>query len=195
MTVLHGSLTLFCVTCLAAPAIGSAQALITPTPLPVATPPPVRLFNETLVESSLSPVTIESANWWEPPTIGSDMPRWRIGYTVKLNTASGFALSAGVSGRKGDPFPLYRRKASRSAWPRKLNGSPGATGPVGREIRCHRALAKYSTTEHRRDRRSDCATYALDLPLGQVSDVTRPQIRGRDGLLIASRSSGIRAHP
>jgi hypothetical protein len=107
MTVLHGSLTLFCVTCLAAPAISSAHALITPTPLPVAPPPPVRLFNETLVESSLSPVTIKSANWWEPPAIGNDMPRWRIGYTVKLNTASGFALSAGLSGRKGDPFPLY----------------------------------------------------------------------------------------
>ena len=30
-----------------------------------------------------------------------------IGHTVKLNTAGGFSLSAGLFGRKGDPLPLY----------------------------------------------------------------------------------------
>jgi len=100
------SFTLLVVTCFTAPAIGSAQTLTIPTPLPDA-PPPIRLFKDTVPASSLSPLTIKSDNWWEPPAIGSDMPRWRIGYTVKVNTASGFALSAGLSGRTGDPFPLY----------------------------------------------------------------------------------------
>ena len=117
------SLTLLFVTCLAAPGIGSAQTVIASAPLP-APPPPLRLFNETVPESSGRSIeSIKSHSWWEPPARGSEIPRWTIGQTVAFNTAGGLALSAGFFGRRADPLPLFLSQGATRATQRAASNS------------------------------------------------------------------------
>ena len=119
------SLTLLFVTFLAVPAIGSAQTLIAPAPPADAPPPPLRLFKEAVPESSGRWFeSIKSPNWWEPPASGSEVPRWAIGHTVALRAAGGVALSAGFSGRRGDPLPLYLSEGTK-----QRPASSSITGP------------------------------------------------------------------
>ncbi len=101
------SLTLFLVTCLALPGIGSAQIVIDSVPLPAPPPPPLRLFRDTVPEPGGQPMQSKSDSWWEPPVNNSDVPRFTIGHTVSARTPAGIAVSAGFFGRRADPLPLF----------------------------------------------------------------------------------------
>jgi hypothetical protein len=127
------SLTLLFVTCLAAPGIASAQIDIPPVPVP-APPPPLRLFKEAVPEPSSRPIeAIKSSSWWEAPARGNEIPRWAIGQTVTFNPASGFALSAGVFGRRGDPLPLFLSQGVTRATERAVSNS--VTDPANYRLR------------------------------------------------------------
>ncbi len=126
-SLVHRSLTLLFVTCLAAPGIASAQtdiaSDIASVPVPAA-PPPLRLFTDTVPESSgRSLETVKSSSFWEAPARGNEVPRWTIGQTVTLNTAGGFALSAGFFGRRADPLPLFLSQGATSATQRAATNS------------------------------------------------------------------------
>lgn len=100
-------LALLAVAHLAAPELASAQTVVAPDPQPVP-PPPLQLFKEKVPEHGERPIeSIKSSSWWEPPRSGSDIPRSAIGQTVVFHASGGFALSAGVFGRRGDPLPLF----------------------------------------------------------------------------------------
>jgi hypothetical protein len=85
----------------------------------------------------------KSGDFWKPPVSGSELPRWTVGRTVTLNGPRGLALSAGISGRRGDPMPLYlSQPALTQNLPGGLITGPGAyrtqwdvtfgaTAPVG----------------------------------------------------------------
>ena len=110
MTV-QNSAKLFVVACLAIPASVSAQTVVPPAP-PLETPSAFRLFKEVPLEPKREWIeSIKSPNWWEPPASGSDIPRWKIGHTVRVNVPGGVGLSAGLFGRRGDPLPLYLSEA------------------------------------------------------------------------------------
>jgi len=99
--------TLLVVACLAIPEIGRAQIAVAPAPQPE-TPSTFRLFKDVPLEPKRDWIgSIKSSNWWEPPASGSEVPRWAIGHTVRMKTAGGVGLSAGLFGRRGDPLPLY----------------------------------------------------------------------------------------
>jgi hypothetical protein len=104
---MHRSLTLLFVTCLAAAGIASAQTDLASAPVP-APPPPLRLFNDTLPESSGRSITsIKSSSWWEAPARNNEIPRFTIGHTVSFKTPGGLEWSAGLFGRRADPLPLF----------------------------------------------------------------------------------------
>jgi hypothetical protein len=101
------SLTLLVVTCLAAPSIAGAQTGLASAPVPEPRPP-LRLFTDTLPESSRRSIdALKSSSWYEPPTGNNEIPRWQIGHTVTGNVPGGFALSAGFFARRADPLPLF----------------------------------------------------------------------------------------
>jgi hypothetical protein len=123
-TRMRTSLALLVVAVLVMPAIGSGQTLTAPASPPEG-PPPFRLFKDTPRESSREWIgSMKSPNWWEPPAGGSEIPRWTIGHSVALNTAGGFALSAGLFGRRGDPLPLYLSEGRQGATGNSITG-PG----------------------------------------------------------------------
>ena len=100
-------LTLLMLAYLAAAEIGSAQTIAS-APLPAPPPPPLRLFKETVPESSGRSIeSLRSSSWWEPPARNSEIPRFGLGNTVAFNTAGGLALTAGFFGRRADPLPLF----------------------------------------------------------------------------------------
>ena len=121
--MVHRSLTLLFVTCLAAPGIASAQIDIASVPVPAA-PPPLRLFQDTVPESNIRPLeAVKSSSFWEAPARNNEVPRWTIGQTVTLNTPGGFALSAGFFGRRADPLPLFLSQGATSATQRLATNS------------------------------------------------------------------------
>src|SRR5262245_48643676 len=106
-TTVHRTLALATVMCFAGPGIAGAQTDLVSAPVP-APPPPVRLFSETVPESSRrSSESLKSSSWWEPPAGNREVPRWAIGNTVSFKTAGGVALSGGLFGRRADPLPLF----------------------------------------------------------------------------------------
>ena len=131
-SAVHRLLRLLLVTCLAAPAIASAQTDIASAPLPA--PPPLRLFTDTVPESSGRSIEWnKSSSWWEPPASGSEIPRFTIGHTVVFNTAAGLALSAGLFGRRGDPLPLFLSQGTTGATQRAASRS--VTDPESHRLR------------------------------------------------------------
>ncbi len=86
-------------------AVAAVDVASVPVPVP---PPPLRLFKDTVPESSSRSIkSIKSSSWWEAPARSNEIPRWAIGHTVAVNTAGGLALSAGFFGRRADPLPLF----------------------------------------------------------------------------------------
>ena len=125
----RNSLTLLLGVCLAVPAIGSAQTVIAPTPLPDTASPvrPLRLFKNATIESSGGWIgSIKSPNWWEAPASGSEVPKWAIGRSVAFNTSGGLAVSAGFFGRRGDPLPLYLSEGTKQHAARNSGRGPGS---------------------------------------------------------------------
>jgi hypothetical protein len=90
-----------------APGIAAAQIAAAPGPAD-ADPPPLKLFQ---VEPPRSPGawtgSLKGINFWKPPTSGSEIPRWTIGWAATLTGPGGVAFSAGLSARQGDPMPLH----------------------------------------------------------------------------------------
>jgi hypothetical protein len=109
------------------PAFSSAQTVTASTP-PSASLVPLRLFKDAPREPGHgwigSPENPKNPNWWQLPPSGSEVPRWSVGHTVAFNTRGGLAWSAGVFGRRGDPFPLYL-----SAQTQQPAASHAITGP------------------------------------------------------------------
>jgi hypothetical protein len=89
-------------------------------------PPRLRLFHEAqATPAGIWTGSLKSTDFWNPPTNGSELPKWTIGRTAVLNGSGGLSLSAGFSVRRGDPMPLY---LSRSADSWSPDGS-AITGP------------------------------------------------------------------
>jgi hypothetical protein len=115
-------LTLLILAYLAAPDIGSAQTIAS-APLPDP-PPPLRLFKETVPESSGRSIeSLKSTSWWEPPARNSEIPRFGLGQTVAFNTAGGLALTAGFFGRRADPLPLFLSQSATREMQRYASNS------------------------------------------------------------------------
>ena len=126
-----------------APAIAGAQAITAPVTVPPPELPPLRLFQNEPTTSTPDWISLKSADFWKPPATGSELPRWTVGRTATLKGPRGLALSAGISGRRGDPMPLYLSQPAlmqnvpggmiagpgtyRTQWDVTL----GATAPVG----------------------------------------------------------------
>jgi len=128
--------------CAMAPVIAGAQGITAPITAPRELPA-LRLFEIEPPTSTAQWMSLKGADLWKPPVSGSELPRWTVGRTVTLNSPRGLALSAGVSGRRGDPMPLY---LSQPAFTQNLPGGLitgpgtyltqwdvtfGATAPVG----------------------------------------------------------------
>jgi hypothetical protein len=102
-----------------------AQETTAPTTA-AADPPQLRLFHEAQRRPArVWTGSLKSTDFWNPPTNGSELPRWTIGRIAVLNGPGGFAFSTGLSGRLGDPMPHY---LSRSAESWSTAGS-SITGP------------------------------------------------------------------
>jgi hypothetical protein len=106
------TLTLVAAALALAPTIARAQAITVPlTVPPVTLPPPelppLRLFQSAPPTPTGEWISLKSADFWKPPVSGSDVPLWTVSRTASLNGPRGLVFSAGVSGRRGDPMPLY----------------------------------------------------------------------------------------
>src|SRR5882672_4942356 len=104
MTRVTAIVTIF--TCTLLPAVATAQVAPAPMP-PPAESPPLHLFQAGPPTSTTDWISLHSADLWKPPISGSELPRWTIGRTATLRRPGGVVFSAGFSGRRGDPMPLY----------------------------------------------------------------------------------------
>jgi hypothetical protein len=92
----------------------NAQETTAPTTA-AADPPQLRLSHEAqATPARVWTGSLKSTDVWNPPTNGSELPRWTIGRTAVLNGPGGFAFSTGFSGRRGDPMPLYLSRSAQS---------------------------------------------------------------------------------
>src|SRR5262245_10692778 len=87
------------------PAVVEAQASAPATAS--AEPPPLHLSGDSASAPEPGHFRLSTFNWWDQPQDGGDLPRWRISEHVMFETSHGVRLSAGFSGRRGDPLPLY----------------------------------------------------------------------------------------
>jgi len=70
-------------------------------------PAPLQLFQSLPPTSTGGWISLKAVDFWKSPMSGSEPPRWTVGRTATLIGPRGIAFSAGVSGRRGDPMPLY----------------------------------------------------------------------------------------
>ena len=109
-----------------APAIAGAQTVTTPVTVPPPELPPLQRFESLPTTSTGAWISLKGVDFWKPPMSGSEPPRWTVGRTATLIGPRGIAFSAGISGRRGDPMPLYlSQPALTQSLPAGLITGPG----------------------------------------------------------------------
>ena len=125
-----------------APAVATAQTTTASAPTTPPAPPPLQLFQTDSLTSTGGRLSLKSTGFWKPPVSASELPRWTIGWTATANGPGGLAFSAGLSGRRGAPMPLYLSQPSMQNLPGITLPGPGmsrtqwdvtlgATAPAG----------------------------------------------------------------